>query len=308
MRRFLTLMVIPHNDDHVREFNLAMPVLWGAVAMVLVFVAAASYFVYGYYSRLGAEISYSDLQTENTELKEHLGVLTGRMSELSGRVRELNHTDARMRAFARTTEPSTDMDSDEMQAGDVTGIAWEIPVGYTPSRGYASLDQLAREAKLLQASFDSILTTVSEANQARRFIPSIFPVKGEGWYSSYFGYRTDPITGQRSFNNGIDIAGRRATPIIATADGIVDAAKHHKRLGHMVSIDHTNGLRTVYAHLEGHDSVRTGQKVYRGDEIGKMDRSGRTTAVHLHYAVILNNKAVDPLKYIIDNPSQSKLF
>ncbi|SVE36803.1 uncharacterized protein METZ01_LOCUS489657, partial [marine metagenome] len=80
------------------------------------------------------------------------------------------------------------------------------------------------------------------------------------------------------------------------------------RLGHMVSIDHTNGLRTVYAHLEAHDGVKTGQKDYRGDEIGKMDRSGRTTAVHLHYAVILNNRAEDPLKYIIDNPSHSTLF
>ncbi|MEE2754739.1 MAG: hypothetical protein VX910_12205, partial [Candidatus Latescibacterota bacterium] len=214
MKRFLTLMVIPHNDDHVREFNLAMPVLWGAVVMVLVFIAAASYFLYGYYSRLGAEISYSDLRTENTELEAHLGVLAGRMSELSGRVRELSHTDTRMRAFARTTEPSMDMEPGEMQAGDVTGIAWEIPAGYSPSDGYASLDQLAREAKLLQASFDSILTTVSGASQARRFIPSIFPVNGEGWYSSYFGYRTDPITGQRSFNNGIDIAGRKGTPII----------------------------------------------------------------------------------------------
>jgi murein DD-endopeptidase MepM/ murein hydrolase activator NlpD len=302
-------MVIPHNDDHVREFNLAAPLLWGAMVTLLLFVATASYFAYGYYARIGAEIEYSNLNAENTQLEANLGILAGQMGDLSERVSELTHADARMRAFARTTEPTKDSAGSALHdQPDVSGIVWASSDEYSGSEEYASLGQLTREAKLLQSSLDGILATVSGARKARRYIPSIFPVKGEGWYSSYFGYRTDPITGQRSFNNGIDIAGRKGTPIMATGDGIVDAAKHHQRLGHMVSIDHTNGLRTVYAHLEDHDTVRTGQRISRGDEIGKMSRSGTTTAVHLHYAVILHNKAEDPLKYIIDTSSKSTLF
>lgn len=305
MKRFLTLMVIPHNDEHVREFNLAPSVIWGGAALVLLFIFAGAWLAYGYYAARGAESVYTDLRSENAQLAEHLDTLQGRMGGLAARVGDLSQADARIRAFARLTEPS---------AGAVSA-ALETPHGedashhdYASTDGYASLDQLTHEARLLAEGIDSIRAALYRSGDASRYVPSIFPVRGEGWYSSLFGYRTDPITGQRSFNNGVDIAGRKGTPIVATADGRVDAARYHNRLGHMVSIDHTNGIRTVYAHLASHDAVKPGQRVRRGDVIGRMDRSGRTTAVHLHYAVIRDKKAQDPLNYILDNRPRRTLF
>lgn len=307
MNRFWTLMVIPHNDDHVREFNLAAPFLWGVAALAIAFLVTACYFAYGYYARLGAELEYTDLKVENTELNTHLTTLRSRMTSLTGRVDDLRQGDTRMRAFARMTEPSASSDG-LREAGLHEAGSENTRYGISSSDGYGSLGQLTREAKLLEVGFDSLLATLSNAGDALRHIPSIFPVRGEGWYSSTFGYRTDPITGQRSFNRGIDIAGRKGTAIIATADGKVDAAKFDTRLGHMVTIDHTNGFRTVYAHLEGHDRVKPGQTVSRGDIIGKMSRSGVTTAVHLHYAVIRDKKVQDPLKFIFDSRQRSTLF
>ena len=303
MKRFVTLMVIPHNDEHVREFNLATPLLWASAGLLILFVVTACYFAYGYYARRGAESEYTGLKLENEELERHLATLGARMTDLSDRVGDLSHADMRMRTFARMTGPSS--------GGSIEGTLDGIESEFTAApgtEGYSSLDQLTRESKILSAGYDSILVALAAAGDAVRHIPSIFPVQGEGWYSSTFGYRTDPITGQPSFNSGIDIAGRKGTPIIATADGRVDAARYHQRLGSMVSIDHGNGLRTVYAHLESHDLVRPGQSVSRGDVVGKMSRSGRTTAVNLHYAVIRDNKAQDPLDYIFDSRQRRTLF
>lgn len=302
MKRFLTLMVIPHSDEHVREFNLSAPILWAAAALLVLFVATASYFAYGYYARQGAESAFADLKVENAELENHLVTLRSRMSDLSERVTDLSQADTRMRTFARMTGPSAAPALEEdLPPGDDNIFA-------ISSAEYASLDQLTREAKRLAEGYDSLLAALGGAGDVKRRIPSIFPVKGEGWYSSTFGWRTDPITGQLSFNSGIDIAGRKGTPIIATADGRVDVARHHNRLGHTISIDHGNGLRTIYAHLEGHDTVKPGQQVSRGQTIGKMSRSGRTTAVHLHYAVIRDNKAQNPLDYIVDSRQRRTLF
>ncbi|MBE81819.1 MAG: hypothetical protein CME21_04575 [Gemmatimonadetes bacterium] len=301
MKRCLTLMVIPHNDDHVREFNLAAPILWIIGLLLVLFIVTASYFAYGYYARQGAEMEFAHLKTENEALETHLISLRTRMRGLLDRVSNLKQSDTRMRAFARLPEPTTD-------SGEYAPPEDPRPYAlYSPDQ-FASLEQLSREANRLAEGYESLLQALTEGGDARRYIPSIFPVKGEGWYSSTFGYRTDPITGQRSFNKGIDIAGRKGTPIVATADGRVDAARYHQRLGYTVSIDHGNGLRTVYAHMDRKDAVKPGEQVSRGDTIGRMSNTGRTTAVHLHYAVILNNHAQNPIDYILENRQRRTLF
>ncbi len=304
MKRFLTLMAIPHNDDHVREFNLGTPLLWCAATLLVLFICTAFYFTYGYYARRGAELAYAGLKVENQELGSHLSELRSRMTGLSSRVSDLAMADTRMRTFARMTDPTADQHDEPLASGYDQN---DDPYALT-NDGYGSLDQLTRDANRLVDGYENLLNALHESGDTRRHIPSVFPVRGDGWYSSNFGYRTDPITGQRSFNNGIDIAGRKGTPIVATADGRVDAARSHNRLGSMVSIDHGHGLRTVYAHLEGHRLVKPGQHVSRGDIIGKMSDTGRTTAVHLHYAVICDNKAQDPLNYILGNRQRRSLF
>ena len=297
MKRFLTLMIIPHSDDRVREFNLGAPLLWAGGVAVLMFLAVASYFAYGYYARQGAETAYAGLTTENKELENQLSSLRDRMTGLSDRVDALRSADTRMRAFTRTTELNVPDPSAPESDSHASGAS-----------GYASLDRLNHDAERLAAGYDSLFKAVQSAGTSSRQIPSIFPVRGEGWYASHFGYRTDPITGQRSFNNGIDIAGRKGTPIVATADGTIESALHHNRLGHMVVIDHGNGIRSVYAHMEDHGLVKKGQTIRRGETVGKMDRSGRTTAVNLYYAVIRDNKAQDPRDYIFDDRARRSLF
>ena len=118
------------------------------------------------------------------------------------------------------------------------------------------------------------------------------------WPSSRYGYRTDPFTGRREFHNGIDYAGRLGDDIIVTADGVVKAVGKDRRLGYFVTVNHGNTFRTVYGHLKSRPPVTKGQQVKRGDVIGKIGNTGRSTGPHLHYSVIRNGKSQNPKNYI----------
>lgn len=127
--------------------------------------------------------------------------------------------------------------------------------------------------------------------------PSIRPAKG--WVTSPFGYRESPFTGRKEFHEGYDIANRHGTPIVAPADGIVSFAGKRGLLGTAILIDHGHGILTKYGHLS-QTLVQSGQKVKRGQEIGKMGNTGRSTGPHLHYVVYMNGRPVNPEKYILD--------
>ena len=125
-------------------------------------------------------------------------------------------------------------------------------------------------------------------------IPSISPVKG--YIGSGYGYRTDPIDGKRRMHSGLDFAVNLNTDVLATGDGVVTKAQYDSGWGRYVKIDHGYGYETVYAHLYK-IKVKKGQKVKRGDIVGKSGNSGRAAGFHLHYEVHKNNKTIDPKKY-----------
>jgi murein DD-endopeptidase MepM/ murein hydrolase activator NlpD len=122
------------------------------------------------------------------------------------------------------------------------------------------------------------------------------PVKW-GWLSSPFGYRVDPITGKRAWHAGVDFAGKADSEVIAVASGVVTFAGERQGYGKVVEISHGQGLLTRYGH---HASllVETGQIVKRGDAIGTMGSTGRSTGPHVHFEVEHHGRAVNPLKYL----------
>ena len=127
------------------------------------------------------------------------------------------------------------------------------------------------------------------------------------YISSYYGYRTDPLEDKRRFHNGDDYSANRdkvvnwiGTPVKATADGVIEKAQFDTRLGNFIEIDHGYGYTTVYAHMNSL-SVKKGEKVKRGQTIGGVGDTGRSTAAHLHYEVKRNNKTLDPRKFYTYN-------
>lgn len=122
------------------------------------------------------------------------------------------------------------------------------------------------------------------------------PIK-KGWMSSRYGYRTDPFKGHRAWHNGVDFAGKEGAEIVAVAAGVVTWAGDRNGYGQMVELDHGEGYITRYAHNK-HNLVNVGDTVKKGEVIGLMGSSGRSTGPHVHFEVYKNGRAVDPASYI----------
>ncbi|PAX08689.1 M23 family metallopeptidase [Sphingomonas lenta] len=127
-------------------------------------------------------------------------------------------------------------------------------------------------------------------------IPSVQPVAKMD-YSSNFGIRSDPFRGSAAMHAGVDIRGPVGTPIYATADGIVAEAKRRGGYGNLVELDHGKGIATRYGHLS-RILVSAGSRVQRGQIIGLMGSTGRSTGSHLHYEVRMDGRAVNPVPFL----------
>ncbi|MGN6375679.1 MAG: M23 family metallopeptidase [Sphingomonas sp.] len=129
-------------------------------------------------------------------------------------------------------------------------------------------------------------------------IPSIHPIhEAHLEFSSYFGVRTDPFNGHAAMHAGVDLPGAVGTPIYATADGIVDRAGRAGGYGNMVEIDHGKGIETRYGHMSK-VLVSDNERVKRGQLIGLMGSTGRSTGSHLHYEVRIDGRAVNPMPFL----------
>jgi murein DD-endopeptidase MepM/ murein hydrolase activator NlpD len=125
--------------------------------------------------------------------------------------------------------------------------------------------------------------------------PTLWPVQGR--VTGSFGERIDPFSGEGAFHRGVDIAANVGTRIIAPADGVVRFAEIVQGYGRTVLIDHGNGISTLYGHMSGY-AVTPGELVHRGDTVGYVGQSGRSTGPHLHYEVRIFNTPVNPSRYL----------
>jgi murein DD-endopeptidase MepM/ murein hydrolase activator NlpD len=165
------------------------------------------------------------------------------------------------------------------------------PISLSTSGGALTAEELRANA---------ILTGLDRMNMykiAAFKLPFAMPVKDRFRWTSGFGYRRDPKGAGNRMHEGTDMAGAYGTPIHATADGVVTHAGWDSGYGRQVTIRHDFGVETVYAHLSA-VGVSVGQRVSRGDRIGDMGNSGRSTGTHLHYEVHLNGTPVNPMTFI----------
>ncbi len=167
----------------------------------------------------------------------------------------------------------------------------------------SSLRNTALSGELTQAYALGINPVASGSNWQRLLeAPTLWPVMGR--ISSSFGERQDPIDGEEgSFHPGIDIAAAFGTPVRAPADGIVLKASFGDGYGREIIIDHGNGISTLYGHLSGY-AVTPGERVHRGQVIGYLGDSGRSTGPHLHYEVRIHDAPVNPHKYLLETVTQ----
>jgi murein DD-endopeptidase MepM/ murein hydrolase activator NlpD len=160
-------------------------------------------------------------------------------------------------------------------------------------RGKESIEKLRRRLDFEVASFGEIYHKIKGKKRTLLHTPSIWPTKGT--VTSRFGWRW---LGGREFHKGLDIANSPGTAVVATASGVVNYSEYRKGLGLVIEVDHGFGYKTRYGHL-ARATVKPGQSVERGQQIGTIGMTGRTTGPHLHYEVKILDKQINPSRYII---------
>jgi murein DD-endopeptidase MepM/ murein hydrolase activator NlpD len=165
------------------------------------------------------------------------------------------------------------------------------------------LDKIASQVYVQSKSFDEVYKMALDKEKMLASIPAIQPISNKDLkrLSSYYGYRPDPIYKVRKFHKGVDFSAPQGTPVFATGDGVVKSIKRsHRGYGNTIEIDHGYGYTTFYAHLKSF-KVKKGQKVKRGEIIGAVGNTGKSTAPHLHYEVRKNGHTVNPIYYFFND-------
>jgi murein DD-endopeptidase MepM/ murein hydrolase activator NlpD len=190
------------------------------------------------------------------------------------------------------------------------GIGGRVQMSASDS-SRSELDELDADIQLLSAkvsveleNYRNLYADIQKYKKRLLNIPAITPLNSDSYYiSSYYGYRTDPFTNEQRYHSGIDLAANRGTPVYATGNGkVIYAGYSYGGYGNLIKIDHGYGLVTVYAHLDK-IHIKKGDNIERGQRIGAVGSTGRSTGPHLHYEVQKNNQPVNPLKYMWDDKS-----
>ena len=221
--------------------------------------------------------------------QKNLDALATRLSKLQAHVMRLDALGSRLADMANLKEI-------EFDANDTPGIGGPYPANPNDSMEVSdfmeSLKELNFKIKDRTEKLTAMESMLIDRTLQSQTIPTGIPTK-EGWISSLFGMRTDPITGKMEFHEGIDFAGKTGSPIVAVASGIVTWSGKRYGYGNMVEINHGNGYQTRYAHNK-RNLVTVGQKVDKGQVIALMGSTGRSTGTHVHFEVVNNGKVVNP--------------
>lgn len=242
--------------------------------------------------RFQNDLNAERLLRENDRLHRSLESALEDVSHLRQSVDSLHLLDREIRQLAKL-EPIPD----EVRRMGVGGALYEANLPGIGSQAMSELEQLEREAQLLRASLTRARDLVAAQLDAARRMPSIIPVAA-GERSSSFGYRVDPFTNEWRMHEGVDFVANVGTPVLAPADGVVVEAGRDGHYGILVKLDHGDGLQTLFAHLS-RARVDVGDRVTRGDHIGDVGNTGRSTAAHLHYEVHRNGRPVNPDAYLL---------
>ena len=160
------------------------------------------------------------------------------------------------------------------------------------------MDMLYKKAYVQSCSYEDVVVLAKRNGEMVSCVPAIPPVQLDNIYlSSRFGYRSDPFSGSPKMHNGLDFAGSKGEPVYATGNGkVIETSRNFFGYGNEVIIDHGFGYKTRYAHLS-EILVKEGQMVERGDQVGKLGNSGRSSGPHLHYEVMYRDRRVNPLNF-----------
>jgi len=287
-KRFYILFVARDDDGQLRKIPIPVHYLYvlvvGAAIGLLSLTGIASS-----YSRMLLKVArYNQLRTEKEELKNRYSQLEKVAQEKEIQVASLGSLASEVSAlYGLKSEPI-------LSAGDAQTLQ-SAQISSSLDQFYALKTSALNGAATVGISL-GLNRSVTMADWLRaNAAPNLWPV--EGTVTGSFGERIDPFNGEGAFHSGVDISTSFGTPVVAPADGVVVYADFLGGYGRAVVVEHGRGISTRYGHLANF-AVISGQHVHRGDTIGYVGLSGRSTGPHLHYEVRINDTPVNPHKYL----------
>ena len=292
-RRY-SIVVADRTSGVVRRFTLSVgPTLAGVAAVFALPVLIGLGARWSARSEIGElERTNIALQLENASYRNATGELASQVSSLQKAIDTLGVQAAVDPNASRAMEHLPPVVKARAMGGAVGAAAM-------PAMGSMFSDATFGALRDILGAIENRLDFVRSGVERRQALaaatPSIWPVIG--WLSSPYGNRRDPFTGGPDFHPGLDISADFGEAVHATADGLVAMAGANGNYGNLIEIDHGFGIMTRYGHLSRF-AVAPGQTIHRGDIIGYVGSTGRSTSSHLHYEILLNGKLTDPMKLL----------
>ncbi|MBA58367.1 MAG: hypothetical protein CMQ40_04260 [Gammaproteobacteria bacterium] len=302
----MNFIIVSNRTGRHQSFRASLGFIIGFSLIILLGSGALGYYSYKFFngdSALTSEMvvkwrhemevqrRYVERLKQDAELKLEASAV--RIAQLQARIVRLDALGERLTKIGRFKEGEFDFSNAPAMGGP------EKPSGvsaYKPPAYIDLLDKLAKDIEDREQQLGVLQVLMSQQKMDRDKFIAGRPVK-KGWMSSRYGNRIDPITGKRAWHEGVDFAGKQGADVIAVAAGVVVFSGQRSGYGRMVEINHGGGYATRYGH-HAELSVTAGDIVRRGQVIGLMGSSGRSTGPHVHFEVLKNGQVVDPSKYI----------
>jgi murein DD-endopeptidase MepM/ murein hydrolase activator NlpD len=295
MSRRYTIVVADRRSGVVRRFTVP---LWPTVAAGTFVLALPVLIGTGAALKARSDVaalyaSAAALEGENANYRAATGALSGQIQGLQSAINELGAQAALDPSLATAMDRLPAVVKNRAMGGAGAPTMNTLPALQSPENTFGLLREILDgiESRLTAARSD-----VDRRNALAAATPSIWPA--HGWLSSSVGRRTDPITGGADFHQGLDISADHGSAVYSTADGTVILARREGAYGNLITVDHGYGLETRYGHLSKYD-VKSGEKVKRGQIIGRVGSTGRATGPHLHYEVRVNGRLLNPLQLLL---------
>jgi murein DD-endopeptidase MepM/ murein hydrolase activator NlpD len=281
--------------------GLCVAVLLSVIGLYAVTFRVAATLEIPYVRDLASSLLRDEIERNEQFVRDNVTAMAKRLGEMQAQLMRLDALGERVAKLAGIRP-------EEFNFRDLPGLGGAEPRDARPLTMDQLSDQVDRVARGVESRADYLDVVESELLSAQvrsALLPQNTPVMA-GFIGSGFGSRVDPFSGQMSMHAGLDFAAPVGTPILAAAGGVVSAAEVNAAFGNMVVIDHGNGLQTLYAHASRLD-VRAGEIVRKGQQIGRVGSTGRSTGSHLHFEVHVNGRPQNPAHFLSRQRADSPL-
>ena len=301
----MNIILVSEKLAKARTLTLGLPQFallgLGVVISVVALAASINYVLLRYAAELNVPYVQSILLSAQQEqhaktesyLRENLNAMAVRLGQMQAQLVRLDTLGERLAKVAGFKPQDLVFNEPPARGGAVSSLP---PQDISLNDFTRQLDVLTRQVEDRGDKLGVLESLFTVDSAKKKLLPTILPVQG-GWYSSNFGWRIDPFTGQRAFHEGIDVIVEHGTAFRAAAGGVVVFSAMHPQYGNMIEIDHGNGLVSRYAHASKR-MVKIGDVVLRGTKIGEVGKTGRATGTHLHFEVRQHGAPVNPARFL----------